>query len=101
MQGVAMLDIRRDIRTLSEFKRNTVRLVRQLKKTGEPIILTLNGKAEVVILDAASYGRVREALERLETLEGIRDGLEDMAAGRTLSLEDAREEATKKYGVQA
>ncbi|HEV3079156.1 MAG TPA: type II toxin-antitoxin system Phd/YefM family antitoxin [Gemmataceae bacterium] len=96
-----MLDIRRDIRTLSEFKRNTVQLVRQLKKTGEPIILTLNGKAEVVILDAASYGRVREALDRLETLEGIHDGLEDMAAGRMLSLEDAREEAAKKYGVQA
>ena len=96
-----MLDIRRDIRTLSEFKRNTVRLVRQLKRTREPIILTLNGKAEVVILDAASYGRVREALDRLETLEGIRDGLEDMAAGRMLSLEDAREEAAKKYGVQA
>ena len=96
-----MLDIRRDIRTLSEFKRNTVRLVRQLKRTREPIILTLNGKAEVVILDAASYGRVREALDRLGTLEGIRDGLEDMAAGRMLSLEDAREEAAKKYGVQA
>src|SRR5229473_6448061 len=96
-----MLDIRRDIRTLSEFKRNTVQLVRQLKKTGEPIILTLNGKAEVVILDAASYGRVREALDRLETLEGIHEGLKDMAAGRMLSLEDAREEAAKKYGVQA
>jgi prevent-host-death family protein len=96
-----MLDIRRDIRTLSEFKRNTVQLIRQLKKTGEPIILTLNGKAEVVILDAAWYGRVREALDRLETLEGIHDGLEDMAAGRMLSLEDAREEAAKKYGVQA
>jgi len=96
-----MLDVRRDIHTLSEFKRNTVQLVRQLKKTGEPIILTLNGKAEVVILDAASYGRVREALDRLETLEGIHDGLEDMAAGRMLSLEDAKEEAAKKYGVRA
>jgi len=96
-----MLDIRRDIRTLSEFKRYTVQLVRQLKKTGEPIILTLNGKAEVVVLDAASYARIQEALDRLETLEGIREGLEDMAAGRTLSLEEARQEMAKNYGVEA
>jgi len=94
-------DLRRDIRTLSEFRRNTARFLRQLRKTGEPIILTLNGKAEVVVLDAGCYQKVRESLDRLETLEGIRQGIADMRAGRTLSLNDAREEAKKKHGVQS
>ncbi len=96
-----MLDIRRDIRTVSEFKRKTVQFLRQLRKTGEPIILTLNGKAEAVVLDARSYQQVREALDRLETVAGIRAGLHDMEAGRMLSLEEARAEVAQKYGVQA
>jgi prevent-host-death family protein len=101
MQGITMLDILRDIRTLSEFKRNTPRLLRQLKKTGDPIILTLNGKAEVVLLPAGAYQRLQQALERLETIEGIREGLEDMYAGRMLDLQEARQEAAKKHGIQA
>ncbi len=96
-----MLNISRDICTLSDFKRDTARLLRQLKETGEPIILTLNGKAEVVVLDANSYQKVRQGLDRLETLEGIREGLEDMKAGRTLSLRAAKEEVAQRYGVQA
>jgi prevent-host-death family protein len=100
MQGLFMLDIRRDIRTLSECKRKTLQLVRKLKRTGKPLILTRNGKAEIVVLDAAYYGRIREALDRIETLEGIREGIEDITAGQMLSLEDARKEVAKKYGVQ-
>ena len=96
-----MLDITRDIRTLSEFKRNTTRLLRQLRKTGEPIILTLNGKAEVVMVNARAFQKLQQALHRWETVEGIREGLEDMRAGRTISLKDAREEVKRKYGVQA
>jgi prevent-host-death family protein len=95
-----MLDITRDIRTVSEFKRNTSQLLRQLRKTGEPIVLTLNGKAEVVVVDARAYQKLQQALEHWETVEGIREGLEDMRAGRTLSLDEAREEVSGKYGVQ-
>jgi prevent-host-death family protein len=96
-----MLDITRDIRTLSEFKRETSRFLRQLRKTGEPIILTLNGKAEVVVVDARAYQKFQQTLEHWETVEGIHDGLEDMRAGRTLDLDEARKEARRKYGVQA
>ena len=40
-----MLDIANDIRSLSDFKRNTSELLDRLKKTGNPLILTINGKA--------------------------------------------------------
>jgi PHD/YefM family antitoxin component YafN of YafNO toxin-antitoxin module len=97
----AVLDLSHDIRTLSGFKRNTVHFLRQLKQTGEPIFLTRKGKAELVLLDADSYLRVRQALDHLETLEGIREGLEDMKAGRTLCLEEARKEVAKKFAARA
>ena len=49
------MKLTRDIQSLSVFKRDTAKFMRQLKKTKEPIILTVNGKAEMVLLDAESY----------------------------------------------
>ncbi len=50
-----MIDLIRDIQSLTDFKKNTPDFVQQLKETGEPIVLTINGKAELVVQDAASY----------------------------------------------
>ena len=47
-----MLDIANDIRSLSDFKRNTVDLLDRIRKTGNPMVLTVNGKAELVVQDA-------------------------------------------------
>src|SRR4051812_26892631 len=77
-----MLDISQDINSLSSFKRNTSDFIRQLKETGRPVVLTINGKAELVVQDAASYQKLLELAERVETIEGIRAGLEEMKAGQ-------------------
>ena len=68
----------RDIQSLSTFKRDTAKLMRQIKKTKEPMILTVNGKAELVVQDAESYQKLLEAKDRMEALEGIKRGLESM-----------------------
>ena len=39
-----MFDINNDINSLSNFKRNTPEFLRQLKETGHPVVLTINGK---------------------------------------------------------
>ena len=69
-----------DIRSLSDFKRNTSELLDRLKKTGNPLVLTINGKAEVVVQDAEAY---QELLERVETIEGLQKRLSAVKAGRT------------------
>jgi PHD/YefM family antitoxin component YafN of YafNO toxin-antitoxin module len=56
--------------------------VQQLKTTGEPIVLTINGKAALVVQDAESYQKLLDLAEEAKVLEGIRQGLEDMRAGR-------------------
>ena len=66
-----MLDLANDIRSLSDFKRNTVELLDRLRKTGHPLVLTINGKAEVVVQDAAAY---QTLLDRLDAIEGIQRG---------------------------
>lgn len=86
-----MLDIIRDIDSLSNFKRNTSKFVKQMRKSGTPVILTVNGKAKVVVQDAESYQRILELIDRAEAIEGIRQGLEEVKQNKTKSLEDFEE----------
>ena len=73
-----MLDLTKDIRSLTEFKRNTTELVENLKRTKHPLVLTVNGKAELVVQDAQSYQELLDAAELVQTLKGIKRGLEQM-----------------------
>jgi prevent-host-death family protein len=96
-----MLDISRDIHSLTDFKKNTSEFINQLKETGDPVVLTINGKAELVVQDAATYQRLRQIAEEARVLEGIRQGIEDMNAGRTITLDELKEHARTKHGIKA
>ena len=96
-----MLNISRDIHSLSSFKRNTPLFIEQMKQTGEPVVLTVNGKAEIVVQDAESYQKLLDALERLEAIAGIKQGLEDVEAGRTISMTEFEQEMRQKYDISS
>ncbi len=83
-----MLNINRDIDSLTNFKRNTPEFLRQLKETGEPVVLTINGKAELVVQDSASYQKLMEIAERAEELESLRIAIEEMKAGLGRPIEE-------------
>ena len=83
------MDITTDIQPLTNFKRNTTELVRQMKETGQPIVLTINGRAELVVQDAGSYQRLVELVDRLEAIAGIRKGLDESTRGEGQPIEDA------------
>jgi len=83
-----MLDLTNDIDSLSEFKRHTPEFIKRLKAEGRPVVLTVNGKAEVVVQDAASYQKLVEIAERVERMDALRASLEDMKAGRVSPAED-------------
>jgi prevent-host-death family protein len=77
-----MISLKDEIDSLSNFKRNTSEFVEQLKKSGRPVVLTINGRAELVVQDAESYQRLLEISERLETIEALRPAIEEMKAGK-------------------
>jgi len=83
-----MLDINRDINSLSSFKRNTPEFLRQLKETGQPVVLTINGKAELVVQDTASYQKLIELAEQAEKMQALRVSVEEMRAGKGIPAED-------------
>lgn len=96
-----MINLCQDIHPLSTFKRNTNQLITQMKNTGHPIVLTINGKAELVIQDATSYQKLLDTIEELETIIGIKQGLEDLAQGRTRPVNQFIEEMQKKHGISS
>jgi len=68
----------KNIYSLSEFQRKTREHIRRLKRSGRPEVLTVNGKAELVVQDAESYQALLDALERAEAVAGIRRGLDSI-----------------------
>ena len=72
----------------TDFKRNTSEFLAQLKETGQPLVLTINGKAEPIVQDARSYQRLLEVTERLETIEAVREGLTSMRRGEGRSADE-------------
>ncbi len=76
------MDITKDIKSLTEFKRDTARFVSHLKETGRPSILTVNGKPELVVMDAASWQENQDQIEFAKTVAGIRKGLDQAKQGQ-------------------
>jgi PHD/YefM family antitoxin component YafN of YafNO toxin-antitoxin module len=96
-----MLDVSQDIHSLTEFKTRTPEFLTQLRKTDRAVLLTVNGRAEVAVMSAATFQRVLEALDTLDTIRGIKAGLEDVKAGRTRPAEEFFTEFRKKNGLPA
>ena len=93
------MDLTRDIDSLTHFKRNTAEVIEQLKSSGQPMVLTVNGKAEIVVQHAASYQRLLELVDRAEAVVGIRKGLESMARGEGIPAEEAFKRLRKKHRI--
>src|SRR3981081_3216496 len=51
LTGAAMLDLTKDIQSLTTFRRQSGDFMKQLKKTKRPVVLTVNGKAAAVVQD--------------------------------------------------
>ncbi|MCL7960168.1 MAG: type II toxin-antitoxin system Phd/YefM family antitoxin [marine benthic group bacterium] len=60
-----------DIFSLSDFQRATREHIRRLRETGRPEVLTVNGRAELVVYDAATYQEIADRLERRERYSGV------------------------------
>jgi len=96
-----MLDITKDIDSLTNFKRNTAAYLEQIKESGHPLVLTVNGKAEVVVQDADSYQKLLELVDRIQAIEGIQAGLNSVREGRTFPAKEALTKLKEKHGISS
>jgi prevent-host-death family protein len=94
---MAMLDLAKDIQSLSHFKRNTAEVLARMKESGNPVVLTVNGRAELIVQDAAAYQRLLELAERAEMLNFLEESRKEVDAGRTLPARESLEKLAKKH----
>jgi len=93
------MDITQDIQALTTFRNNSAAFLQQLKKTKRPVILTVNGKAAAVVQDAEAYQHLLDIAAQADALEGIRQGREDVAKGRTHPAREALKSFRRNRGI--
>lgn len=80
-----LISITEDIRSITDLKRNTNSVLDQIHKTKRPVILTVNGKAEAVLVDAKEYEKITYAFNLLKLLAPAE---EDIKEGRYSDVKD-------------
>jgi len=74
-----------DIRSVTELKRKTKEILDQVRQTGRPVILTVNGKADAVLIDARTFEKHLSAGNMAKLLAPAED---DVRSGRTRPARD-------------
>ena len=96
MEHTALVDLK-DIQSLTDFQRKTRQTIARLKKTGRPAVLTVNGQAEIVVQDAASYQRLVARAREAEELMKLRQSIAEHRAGRVRDIGDVLDELEDRY----
>ena len=83
----------RNIHSLTDFKRNANAYVEQLQATQLPLVLTVNGKAAVVVQEAGAFQSLIDRIESMETelhsfklaqlRQDLRSGVEELDRGQS------------------
>jgi prevent-host-death family protein len=94
-----MLDITKDIQSLTTFRRRSGDFMKQLKKSKRPVVLTVKGKAAAIVQDAEAYQRLLDIAARADSEEGIRQALDDVAHGRTRPAKEVFDDIRRKHGI--
>src|SRR2546421_12963801 len=96
--GVGMVKVT-DIHSLTEFQRNAKSLIGKVKRSKQPVVLTVNGHPEVVVQDAETYQAMVERLREMEDLAAIREGLAQADAGESRPAREVFAELKAKHGL--
>jgi prevent-host-death family protein len=93
------MDITKDIQPMTTFRNHSAEIMRHLKVTKRPVVLTVNGKAAAVVQDAEAYQRLLNLAAEADAAEGIRQGLEDVADGRERDAREVFAEMRAEYDI--
>ena len=89
----AVLD--QDVKPISEFLANAAALVQQVQRTRRPLVITQQGRSAAVLLDVSEYEKL---LAKLELLQEIHTGEDQIDGGQGITHSAARKKALKRIG---
>ncbi len=94
-----MLDITKDIQSLTTFRRRSGEFLKHLKRSKRPVVLTVKGKAAAIVQDAEAYQRLLDIASMADVNEAIRQGLQDAKKGRVRSAKEVFKQFEARHGI--
>jgi hypothetical protein len=88
-----------NIHSLTDFQRRTASHVRRLRESGLPEVLTVKGRAELIVQTAEAYQALLSKLELYESAIALGRGLQDIAEGKSSTLMDFDKRMRNKHSA--
>ncbi len=90
-----------DIHSLTAFLRDHKTHLDRLEKTGRPEVLTVNGKARVVVQDAQAYQELLDRVEAVGAEKTLRERLASLDAGEPgIPADEVLASIRKQLGIE-
>jgi prevent-host-death family protein len=86
------------IKPISYLKAHAAEIVRDMAKRGEPLVITQNGEAKVVLQDIDSYEQIQETMALLKILAL---GLRQVEDGKTRPASDTVRQIRQQRSASA
>ena len=94
-----MLEVKKDRVAAAPSDPTTAHYVDRMQREGRPITLSIADRPPLVVKDERAYQMLWELVDRIETVEAVREGLKDLEEGRTLPLATVDRRLRKKHGI--
>lgn len=85
--------------SLTEFQRNARRFIEGINNTREPLLLTVNGQVQAVMLDPETFRSFEEFQEKERFIQALKEGLQDLDKGQVVSMASLESEFKSRYGL--
>ena len=92
------MSLESSIQPVSTLKTRSAELIRQAQESGEPVVITQNGRATAVLVDIQTYEREREALRLLRLLA---QGEAEIRQGKGLEEGDVRARLQARFKARS
>lgn len=87
--------------SLLEFTQHAMDHIARLKSSGQPEVLTVDGKAEVVVQDAEAYQALLDRLDSVEAIAAVKASMVEFERGEGISVREGFAALREKHGISS
>jgi hypothetical protein len=92
-----MLEVKKGHAPQARDDPTTAQYIDRMEREGRPIILRVDDRPPLRIADERAYQMLWELIDRIETIEAVREGLRQMERGEGRPLEEVCEDIRKRH----
>jgi len=94
-----MIDVTQEVQPLTALRDHPAEFIEHVVKSRRPVTLAVDAETQIVVQEATAYQRLLDLAAEADEREGVRQGDEDCAAGRTQTVREVFDEIRREYGL--